>query len=382
MKTIRGEFRSLVVIGIPTLGMVDIDFAMNLFATTLPVNCSPHFYVVRGKPVDEACNMIVQEALRVDAEYVFFREDDVLIPPGAMEHLLARDVDVCSGVAFSKQAPPFPIVLKTYGGGAYTDWYADIGQMVEVAGCGVACTLIKTEVFRKVEPPWFKTISIPETLEDGLEVARMTQDLYFMRKAILADFRIWVDTGVLCGHKDVETGTLYYFDPKVKLPCWLEKGAKEPKFIPPMVKTMRVIELTEDERQQNRHSIEEFEANAVEVPPEPKTESKRKSPDEISSFKPDAFGRVVIPIPDEDITNVMKTLPDEVFVKAIDDSTLTVLPNEAATSTPKDAITVVAEDEPKHEKLPILSFDDKKLYDVNIYDEKTHEDDNAMEEKK
>lgn len=266
MKGKRGEFRSLILIGIPTTGMVDIDFATNLLQTTIPVNTSPIWHVVRGKPVDEACNDIVKVALAANkgegVDYIYFREDDVFTPQGAIERLMQREVDIISGTCFSKQVPPFPIIFRSYGGGPVTDWYDDMGRLIEVCGTGVACTLMKTEVFRNIEPPWFKTITFPEDAEeDGekIKISRMTQDMYFYRKAIKAGYRIWVDTGVQCAHKDIMTETVFYYDQKLGLPAWLEKGAKEPSCIAPQKKTKRALPLSSAQREENLKHIRSLE---------------------------------------------------------------------------------------------------------------------------
>lgn len=226
---LRGAFKTLIVVGLPTYGMIDADVAMNLTQMTYPVNTSPFLYFVKGKEVGVACNMIVEKALEIDAEYVYFREDDVITPPGTLERLIAFDVDIISGVCMSKQKPPYPIVFRSWGGGCYTEWYKNPGFPIQVVGTGMGAMLVKTEVFRKIPPPWFRSIHLPTVFgEDKWRVSRMTQDLYFCKKALDHGFDIWVDTGTLCGHKDVQTGTVYFFDPITKTPSWIEKDAKEP----------------------------------------------------------------------------------------------------------------------------------------------------------
>lgn len=266
MKTKRGEFRNLIVIGIPTTGMVDIDFAINLVNLTMPVNTSPLLHVVRNKPVDEACNRIVKFALECNggkgSDYVYFREDDVFTPKGAVERLIARDVDIISGTCFSKQAPPFPIIFRTYGGGAYTKWYNNPGDIIEVCGTGLACTLIKTDVFRHLDPPWFKTITYPESQPDvdDTKISRMTQDMYFYRRIIAKGFQVWVDTGVQCGHKDVRSGTVYYYDHELKLPAWLGPNDSKPQCIAPVSRSKRSIALTKRQRNENIEDARNAEA--------------------------------------------------------------------------------------------------------------------------
>jgi len=179
--TMRGEFRSAIVVGLPTFGMVDSDVMLNIMQMTYPVNMAPYHMIVKGQhiPLDEACNMIVERALEINAKYVYFREDDVLTPPGTLERLMAFDVDIITGVCMAKQKPPYPIVFREWGGGSYTDWYDKPGIPVQVVGTGMGAMLVKTEVFREMEKPWFRCVHMPTTFGTEYRVSRMTQDLYF-----------------------------------------------------------------------------------------------------------------------------------------------------------------------------------------------------------
>ncbi len=258
-RGLRGEFRSLVLVGIPTYGMIDADFLVNMITITTPVNTTLRLHVVRGKPVDVACNEIVEKALELNSKYVYFREDDVLTPPGALERLFAVDEDIVAAVCCSKQKPPFPIVFREYGGGPYTGWYDKVGIPVQVVGTGLGATLIRTDVFREIPKPWFKTISgVTEIC--GVKIDRMTQDLYFCFKALRYGFDIWVDTGTLCAHKDVYTGTIYFFDPILKLPAWIEEGDTKARYGVPAKRHKRAQPLTVEEKEK---ALREFLPSVV-----------------------------------------------------------------------------------------------------------------------
>ena len=250
---LRGEFKQGVLVGIPTYGHVDIDFALNLLRTVAPVNCHPYYFVVRGKPLDEALNMIVRKALEMDADYVYFQEDDVLTPVDALERLMALDVDIVSATCFSKQKPPYPIILKSFGGGPYTEWYDEPGKPIQVVGTGLGATLVKTKVFKKIPPPWFKVVHRMKI--NGKIVGGMTADLYFCWKALRYGFNIWVDTGCLCAHKDFYTGTIYFFDPTVKLPAWRDPGDAQNKYVVPVYRNKLAEPLPDDAKEQ---AVQEF----------------------------------------------------------------------------------------------------------------------------
>lgn len=80
------------------------------------------------------------------------------------------------------------------------------GQLQECNGLGMGFTLFKLQMFRKVEPPWFKTF---QEVVPGQGMRVMTQDLYFFEKAGRQGFRFACDNRVLVGHMDAETGEIW-----------------------------------------------------------------------------------------------------------------------------------------------------------------------------
>jgi hypothetical protein len=69
------------------------------------------------------------------------------------------------GIYYSKQDVPQPVVFEDNGSGAFHDW--EPGSVFEVPGfIGTGCLLIKTEVFDKIEPPWFQTVNYPDKVTD------------------------------------------------------------------------------------------------------------------------------------------------------------------------------------------------------------------------
>lgn len=80
-------------------------------------------------------------------------------------------------------------------------------SIVPVNGLGMGFTLFSIEMFKKIPPPWFKTVQewIPGV---GME-RHQTQDLYFFDKAAQYGFHFAVDTHVTVGHLDTNTGQIW-----------------------------------------------------------------------------------------------------------------------------------------------------------------------------
>ena len=66
-------------------------------------------------------------------------------------------------------------------------------------GLGMGFTLFKTEMFRKIPKPWFKTV---QHYTPGSGMAQATQDLYFFQEAAKHGYRFASDNRVRVGHWD------------------------------------------------------------------------------------------------------------------------------------------------------------------------------------
>lgn len=260
-------------VGIPTLGLVHIDFATSLGQQNMPINFGCIYMTTpegvrwdwdknepvqvpnqRGLPVADARNVMAYWCLKNNIEYLFFRDDDTICPPDSINKLftLLRDMQdqgkpvACIGGNYmSKQMPPHSLILIDGHLGGYENW--EPGDIVggEKTAIGMGCTLIPTAVLAKMEPPWFKTVDsldpnaqvfnplaggIVKTGNDIQDVApgcvRMTEDVYFCRKASRYGFtQVWCDTSIQCVHVDINTGRKYFYHGGLKRGVWQDGPA-------------------------------------------------------------------------------------------------------------------------------------------------------------
>jgi SAM-dependent methyltransferase len=210
-----------LVIGIPTLRRpVSMEWAMAWKQLSPPINFNTNFSIVQGKPVDIARQEIAEFALSVNAKYLFFLGDDVVVPPHTLRQLIFRmenniSIGTVGGVYCSKSNPPSPLVFRGNGQGTYWDW--KVGEFFEVTGLGMDCTLIRTEVFKEIPKPWFKTVDDDNFL-DGVNKAELwTEDLYFFEKLRNTNWKVYCDGSVICQHYDVYNDR-YYNLPANSLP--------------------------------------------------------------------------------------------------------------------------------------------------------------------
>jgi SAM-dependent methyltransferase len=200
-----------VVVGIPTLGRpVSLKWASSYKSLHPPINFNMTICQINGAPVADARNAIAREALKLESRYVFFLGDDVVVPSHAMRQFIMRmennpDIGVIGGVYCSKSTPPAPLVFRGNGQGSYWDWKA--GEFFEVTGLGMDCTLIRTDLFRQLPEPWFKTIRADDFADGVNKADEWTEDLYFLKRVSEeTESRIFCDASIICEHEDVFSG--------------------------------------------------------------------------------------------------------------------------------------------------------------------------------
>lgn len=224
MNLVKNDVQQGITIGIPTLGRpVALQWAFAYKSLVPPINFNMVTCVVPGKPVDIARNEIVKYALINNHKYIYFIGDDTIPPHNILRQFIYRaennkDHGVITGVYCSKSDPPAPLLFRGNGVGSYWDW--KVGEYFEITGCGMDAVLIRTDVFRELEPfvgldkqgnkEFFKTVE-NDQFDDGVNAAQMwTEDLFFLRLVHEhTKFKIFCDGSMLCDHVDVLQNKVY-----------------------------------------------------------------------------------------------------------------------------------------------------------------------------
>ena len=203
-----------LIIGLPTLGRpVSLEWALSFRSLVPPINFNCTIASIWGKPVAEARNTLVEEAIKQKTKYLFFLGDDVVVPLHTLRQLIFRmeqdpSIGAVGGIYCSKSDPPAPLVFNGNGAGSYWDW--KVGEFFEVTGLGMDCTLLRTEIFKDLKKPWFVTRDENEFL-DGINHAELwTEDLYFLANLIqTTNWKVYADASIICKHVDIYSGKSY-----------------------------------------------------------------------------------------------------------------------------------------------------------------------------
>lgn len=177
-----------IAIGIPTNRLIKpktAESVMNLVAH------SKHDYQIlvstRGYNTSENRNWIAAQACQRGCDYLFFVDDDMILPEDTLERLLEAEKDIIGGVYLTKyelQAPVYELLPGTMGQ----------EEVFEVAAIGTGAMLIKTDVFKKLPQPWFKY----EWNDNGS--VKRSHDWIFCEDARNAGFKVWADPKIDIKH--------------------------------------------------------------------------------------------------------------------------------------------------------------------------------------
>lgn len=167
--------------------------------------------------ITNACNRIVEEALQVDVTHIFWTESDMLLPKDVIPKLLNLRKHIASGVYFLRGGSGQPCLYKRTPTETKENPYLhtpitiyDERGPFRVDCPGMGCVLMETDIFRKIEKPWFDLKSNSAGKMDGYG-----QDLYFYTKVRWAGIEVWVDPSVICDQ--IDTYIVGYADYRKRL---------------------------------------------------------------------------------------------------------------------------------------------------------------------
>lgn len=191
------------------------EWAMGMMTQGYPIATNLTYFTTKNVEVGEAREQMAEKALELGTRFLFFVDDDVAPPVFAARKLIYEleqngppfgKVMVAAGIYCTKEDPPYPIVFKEQGSGASWDW--KVGEVFPCFGIGTGCMMIRTEVFKHLPKPWFKTVDKDPTASNEFR-HQMTDDLFFCQRVREAGFGILAHGGVIAIHWDEKTETPY-----------------------------------------------------------------------------------------------------------------------------------------------------------------------------
>jgi len=169
-------------------------FTVCMTSLRVPPNTQLHWAIGSDRIVGR--NKLVKKALDIGAEWLFFLDDDHAFEPDILMRLLAHDKDLVASLYLQRIEPFSPIAYDEWNEETRTYTSIDLTKyekdaLVPIVAAGTGGMLIKSEVFRAMEEPWFHLI-------DGVG----SEDLPFCNKAVELGFELYCDLGTPLGHID------------------------------------------------------------------------------------------------------------------------------------------------------------------------------------
>lgn len=138
-------------------------------------------------------NQLVQFALDEDLAWIWFIDDDHVFGPDVVTRLLEHQLEVVQALCLMRRKPFPPAAFQSLNEeethGDYLDLTALIRpDVVEVQSCGTAGMLIETDMFSRIEEPWFQQNDF------------RSEDIRFCERLRAAEIPIHVDLTTVTGH--------------------------------------------------------------------------------------------------------------------------------------------------------------------------------------
>ena len=215
---VKGGDSHGVHVGVPCLGQIPDEWFYSFIGLQKPSGLK--LTKVSNRPADVARNQIIRE---LEKDWLFLMDADQTFAPQTLTKLLSWNLPVVSGLYFKSPGVPYPhCYVYAYQGNVKEEkdahYYSPVvnplaqflrknkdhlrggeaailpstkEDLIECDGVGAGCLLVHRRVLDAIEPPWFE-------YNPGTFVG---EDFYFCRKVQAAGFKIFVDPGVISGHK-------------------------------------------------------------------------------------------------------------------------------------------------------------------------------------
>ena len=186
-----------ILIAIPTARNIEAETFKSIYDLEVPEGYVADFQYFYGYNIDQVRNLIADWIVK-GYDYLFSVDSDIAFPKDTLKKLLAHNVDMVSGLYIQRK--PGQHILEVYehnglGGVTNIPYEKIVGRgLVEIAGCGFGCVLVKAEVMRSIPYPHFVYHSAIEHRNT------ISEDVDFCRKVLANKFKIWADTSIQCRH--------------------------------------------------------------------------------------------------------------------------------------------------------------------------------------
>lgn len=168
-----------ILIAVPTFESIKAECFKSIYDLETPKNCLLDFNYVKGYDCAKARNEIAKQSIENNYDYVFMVDSDIILPSSAIIELMKCKSDIALGWYFRKKTQSDQTIIFNFGKDFNDDncikgdtMQNHIPDIIDVKGGGLGIALIKTNVFKDIDYPYFRFV----TYKDNTV---LSEDLYF-----------------------------------------------------------------------------------------------------------------------------------------------------------------------------------------------------------
>ena len=179
----------MLSICIPSRDQVPLGFALSLAKLTARLtkdNIKYDIHMVMGSLIPELRTQLVKDAIKTGNEYILWLDSDMHFPSSTFDQLHKHKKDIVAATYSTRSNPQRSVAFVDEADSHIR--LTETTGLHEVFAVGMGCMLVKTDVYRKLNTPWFSLDWDPNELKFTGE------DMFFCKNANYAGYSIYVDT--------------------------------------------------------------------------------------------------------------------------------------------------------------------------------------------
>ena len=204
-----------LIIGLPTAGKPAQPFLESLALLQLPAAITAiDRIIVTGNFVPGQRELIMRQALEQNADLVLMLDDDMIVPPDAVERLYetlqSNPRNAVAGALYYSRDGKRPMVVSNWRADDTTDATVPAftsDTSVKVGGIGFGCVLIRMSALLSLEQPYFSAQIVVEAAHSHVRICN--EDYLLCERLRKAGFEILLDGRVRSGHYDRHQETVF-----------------------------------------------------------------------------------------------------------------------------------------------------------------------------
>ena len=128
---------------------------------------------------------LANQAVEINADYMLWLDSDMLFPSTTAMRMMGHNKNVVAANYMKRSVPLNSVAYESRGD--WDNWLPLMSEedLVSVEGVGMGCMMIKTEILKEIEKPWF-AFEYKDNSWHG-------EDFYFQEKLRNAGHEIFID---------------------------------------------------------------------------------------------------------------------------------------------------------------------------------------------